>query len=1124
MARPSVDDSLLLMRKRFGLPERGPLLDDMHSQAHRQSDLNLHPVRRPSRSVDEIQMWLPSQLAPPLPEPELRPSTPLKEEQVNRSPQLASPDSRPRRLPAFEEEKARWLGELYQIKPKSRAASQPQLLATSVSLPQLDIHGSTEAAVGFQGLEGGVTQAADSNSFSHGSEVLPLDSTDLSRKHRAPQHQRASAASLRRRHSSGSRGILLPSLQPVRQLTMRDALQGSTGASTSTNGTSTSVASELNVTAGDDNSDKVARFRVEVDNGRSTHFAILQDQHSEGEDEEEQEIDLGDGHDAIRTVALQGFNSRQTIRSTSARNLLCALDQPRNLTFTPLGSGYHNAIGEVFRNRLWLEESYDPFGSLPPPRPRQWRRRKKWQLDGSIWSARKHHGNSRSYYETAESLHSIFDTDWQITKVNVAKALRRADENGRDWSDADGNGTHDAIDEVGSALWHHYSMIMGAFDYYCILFDTGKDVHGEIDAFAMSYNAFTEFARDCSLIGAACPLKALDLVWTTVNALRPDALIAKLDRFNHKRTMCTHEFLEALVRLAITLYCQPGMQHKVSHAVSCLLTRLRSALPPEAFQNSNTFRKLRCYIELTDTSLRRHASSLRALFSVYAGVNRNRSDDLQHRQFMSIGEWLSMLEHMGLVWCGQISVFAAKQIFKWSMIRARPDHTIESERKMRQLAFEDWLEALVRLACTMALPTDAELDAAGAQDAGEFLHGLQDDGNGLDRFVREHRADWRGQPRQHVSRCVAHLIALLLRSVKQDVAKSIVDEMGSKDGSRSSRTEVSENEVIEFEKRRRSGRVLSHAQASSALLEGIRSSESIVRGRQLASLRAVEIFSSLSDEQLFTLCEAMSQAQYTAGEYVFEQGEDGDTFYIVIEGTAAVLRAEPGNPDVERELAMLSEGSFFGERALLKNQVRYAGVRTESPRLLTMCINRAAFEQALGSPLEALMPDRYSLDETELIQRLASVPLFSTLSPARVKVVADRCTEVTFAKGTDVVRQGEEGDVLFVITRGTADVLRWPEADSHEEPNERMVEADYGVHQPATPTLLAQLVAWQSFGERALLKNDTRFASVRVTSAELQAMSISRAVAEAALGVTNLAELNDVDKVYDSHHAATLPA
>ena len=50
--------------------------------------------------------------------------------------------------------------------------------------------------------------------------------------------------------------------------------------------------------------------------------------------------------------------------------------------------------------------------------------------------------------------------------------------------------------------------------------------------------------------------------------------------------------------------------------------------------------------------------------------------------------------------------------------------------------------------------------------------------------------------------------------------------------------------------------------------------------------------------------------------------------------------------------------------------------------------------------------------------------------------------------------------------------------------------------------LLAQLVAWQSFGERALLKNDTRFASVRVTSAELQAMCISRAVAEAALSVT----------------------
>ena len=128
------------------------------------------------------------------------------------------------------------------------------------------------------------------------------------------------------------------------------------------------------------------------------------------------------------------------------------------------------------------------------------------------------------------------------------------------------------------------------------------------------------------------------------------------------------------------------------------------------------------------------------------------------------------------------------------------------------------------------------------------------------------------------------------------------------------------------------------------------------------------------------------------------------------------------------------------------------------------------------------------------------MPLLAHLSPTLLKTVADRCTEMNFAKGADVVRQGEEGDAFYVVTRGTADVLRYPEdaRDAADDDDERST---------APPKLLAQLGKGQSFGERALLKNDTRFASVRVTSDELQVMSISRRVAEAALGVTSLTEL-----------------
>ena len=134
------------------------------------------------------------------------------------------------------------------------------------------------------------------------------------------------------------------------------------------------------------------------------------------------------------------------------------------------------------------------------------------------------------------------------------------------------------------------------------------------------------------------------------------------------------------------------------------------------------------------------------------------------------------------------------------------------------------------------------------------------------------------------------------------------------------------------------------------------------------------------------------------------------------------------------------------------------------------------------------MPDKYRLDHSELVQCLGSVPFLKHLQPRQLKIVADRCTEVRLAEGVDIVRQGETGDAMYVITRGEADVLRWPE------------EGELPSDEPVSPTLLTKLGAWQLFGERALLKNERRHASVRVVSEELCAMSISRDVLEAALG------------------------
>ena len=87
------------------------------------------------------------------------------------------------------------------------------------------------------------------------------------------------------------------------------------------------------------------------------------------------------------------------------------------------------------------------------------------------------------------------------------------------------------------------------------------------------------------------------------------------------------------------------------------------------------------------------------------------------------------------------------------------------------------------------------------------------------------------------------------------------------------------------------------------------------------------------------------------------QGDIGDSFYVILSGEAEVLRDEhPGEEVPETVLARLGKFDFFGERALLKREPRYAAVRATSD-LVTMALTQADCEKALGRPLIEIVPD-----------------------------------------------------------------------------------------------------------------------------------------------------------------------
>ena len=101
----------------------------------------------------------------------------------------------------------------------------------------------------------------------------------------------------------------------------------------------------------------------------------------------------------------------------------------------------------------------------------------------------------------------------------------------------------------------------------------------------------------------------------------------------------------------------------------------------------------------------------------------------------------------------------------------------------------------------------------------------------------------------------------------------------------------------------------------------------------------------------------MSDAPYEKGDFVFEQGDEGHEFYVIIHGTAEVLRDDdlddPDNP--EEVIAKYADFDVFGERALLKAQPRYASVKATS-KLSCLSLSKETCELVLGKSLKQAMP------------------------------------------------------------------------------------------------------------------------------------------------------------------------
>ncbi len=96
--------------------------------------------------------------------------------------------------------------------------------------------------------------------------------------------------------------------------------------------------------------------------------------------------------------------------------------------------------------------------------------------------------------------------------------------------------------------------------------------------------------------------------------------------------------------------------------------------------------------------------------------------------------------------------------------------------------------------------------------------------------------------------------------------------------------------------------------------------------RYMDNLRNVSLFATLNERDMEVISKIIFINTYAKGEVIFQEGEKGDSLYIVLKGQVKVcLYDEDGR---EYILAAIGKDGFFGELALIDELPRSANVIT----------------------------------------------------------------------------------------------------------------------------------------------------------------------------------------------------
>lgn len=103
----------------------------------------------------------------------------------------------------------------------------------------------------------------------------------------------------------------------------------------------------------------------------------------------------------------------------------------------------------------------------------------------------------------------------------------------------------------------------------------------------------------------------------------------------------------------------------------------------------------------------------------------------------------------------------------------------------------------------------------------------------------------------------------------------------------------------------------------------------------LELLARINLFEGLKPSYLRRIAGLGLEESYATGDVIFKEGDQGDKMYLILDGAVRISRQVPGMG--EEALAVLKQGTYFGEMALIDDFPRSADARAhEACRLFVI--------------------------------------------------------------------------------------------------------------------------------------------------------------------------------------------